>query len=71
MNDATRRDFLQALGLTPLLALLLAAKKAEPSPSPSATPPSDPDDALKEVRAFTVPQGTEPAEVFVAFRGGR
>ena len=71
MNDATRRDFLQALGLTPLLALLLAAKKPEAAPSPSATPPSDPDDALKEVRAFSVPEATEPAGVFVALRGGR
>lgn len=73
MNDASRRDFLKALGLVPLLAAAAAAKKpaATPAPSPSATPAPSPDDALKELRAFELPDGSEPAAVFVATRGNR
>lgn len=73
MNDASRRDFLKALGLVPLLAATAAAKKpaATPVASPSATPAPSPEDALKELRAFELPDGSEPAAVFVATRGNR
>ncbi len=73
MNDASRRDFLKALGLVPLLAATAAAKKpaTTPAPSPSATPPPSPDDALRELRAFELPDGSEPATVFAATRGNR
>lgn len=73
MNDASRRDFLKALGLVPLLAATIAAKKPAPSPapSPSSTPTPSPDDALKELRAFELSDGSEPATVFAATRGNR
>lgn len=55
----TRRAFLVAAALAPVAA-------AQEAPGPKApTPPADPE-PLREIRAFDVPLGTEPAFVFRA-----
>ena len=66
-----RREFLEALGLTPFA---IAAATSTPriaatpaaTPVPAATPPEDP---LKDLKSFVVPDSVEPMTSFAASRG--
>jgi len=62
----TRRAFLAAAALAPA-AVTAAAQEAPPPAAPA--PPAVPE-SLRDIRAFAVPLGTEPAFVFRALGGG-
>ena len=65
-----RRDFLEALGLTPFaIAAATSTPKLTATPVASPIPEKPPEDPLKELKAFAVPDSVEPVAAFAASRG--